>query len=104
MWNMICLNRVIELFFLHGYMELTYNLVFWGSRDAGGIVTGYTGWTARARFSAVQDFSLLHSVQTGSGAHSTSYSVGNGGSFPGAKRQGRESDHSPPSNAQAKPN
>jgi hypothetical protein len=27
---------------------------------------------------------------------------GYGGSFPGAKRQGRESDHSPPSNAEAK--
>jgi hypothetical protein len=33
----------------------------------------------------VQDLSLLHSVQTDSGAHPTSYSMGTGGSFPGGK-------------------
>jgi hypothetical protein len=37
------------------------------------------GWRARVRFLAVQDLYLLHSVQTGSGAHPASYSVGNGG-------------------------
>jgi hypothetical protein len=30
-------------------------------------------------------FSLLHVVQTGSGAHPTSYLVGTGDSFPGSK-------------------
>jgi hypothetical protein len=39
------------------------------------------GWTARLRFPAVQDFSLLHSVQTGSGAHLASYPIGTGSSF-----------------------
>jgi hypothetical protein len=39
--------------------------------------------------------SLLHSVQTGSGAHSASYSTG-------VKRPGREGDHSPPSIAEVK--
>jgi hypothetical protein len=36
--------------------------------------------------SRVKDFSLLHSVQTGSGGHPASYTVGTwGGSFPGGK-------------------
>jgi hypothetical protein len=41
-----------------------------------------TGWRARVGFPAVQDFSLLHSVQTDSEAH-PAYPVGTGGSFPG---------------------
>jgi hypothetical protein len=40
------------------------------------------GWTAQVRFLAVQDFSLLHSIQTVSGAHPTPYSMGTVGSFP----------------------
>jgi hypothetical protein len=53
------------------------------SRDSSvGIAKG---WTARVRFPAVQDFSLLPSVQTGSGAHPASYPMGTGGSFPGGK-------------------
>jgi hypothetical protein len=35
-----------------------------------------------------QEFSILHVVQTGSGAHQASYSMGNGGSFPGGKAAG----------------
>jgi hypothetical protein len=48
------------------------------------------GWTARVRFPAVQDFSLLHIVQTASRGRA------------GAKRAGREADHPPPSSAQLK--
>jgi hypothetical protein len=44
-----------------------------------------TGWTARVRFPAMQDFSLLHSVQTDSGAHPASYPMHTGGSGPGGK-------------------
>jgi hypothetical protein len=33
-------------------------------------------WTARIRFPVVKDFSVLHSVQTGSVAHPVSYPVG----------------------------
>jgi hypothetical protein len=36
---------------------------------------------------------LLHSVQTGSGAHPASYSMGAGVSFPGVKRPECEADH-----------
>jgi hypothetical protein len=42
-------------------------------------------------------------VQTGSGAHPASYTMGTGGSFPGDKAgSGRHADHSPPSSAEVK--
>jgi hypothetical protein len=42
-------------------------------------------------------------VQTGSGAHPASCTMGTGGSFPGGKaRPGRDADHSPPSSAEVK--
>jgi hypothetical protein len=44
-----------------------------------------------------QEFSLLHVVQTGSGAHPAFYSMGTG-----VKRQVREADHSLPANADVK--
>jgi hypothetical protein len=57
----------------------------WRSQDSSvGIVTGY-GLDGPVRFAAVQDFSLLHSVQTDSGAHPASYPMGTGGSFPEGK-------------------
>jgi hypothetical protein len=40
------------------------------------------GWTVRVRLPAIQEFSLLHSVQTGSGANPRSYPNGTGGDFP----------------------
>jgi hypothetical protein len=55
-----------------------------------------TGWTTeRSGFESRwgQEFLLLHVVQTGSGVHPTSFTIGTGGSFPGAKRPGREADH-----------
>jgi hypothetical protein len=40
-------------------------------------------------------------VQTGSGAHPASCTMGTVGPFPGAKvRPGRDADHSPPSSAE----
>jgi hypothetical protein len=42
------------------------------------------------------------SVQTGSEAHPTSYTMGTGGSFRGVKRPGREAGHSPPTSAEVK--
>jgi hypothetical protein len=40
-------------------------------------------------------------VQTGSGAHQASCTMGTGGLFPGGKaRPGRDADHSPPSSAE----
>jgi hypothetical protein len=60
-------------------------------------------WTARVRSQVeARSFCFLHSVQTGSEAHSASYPVDTEGSFPGVKRPGREADHSPPSSADVK--
>jgi hypothetical protein len=42
-------------------------------------------------------FSLLHTIQTSSEVHPTSYPVGTKGSFPGD-----EADHSPPASAKVK--
>jgi hypothetical protein len=50
-----------------------------------------TGWTAESW--QVQEFSFLHAVQTGSGVHPTSYTMGTGGTFPGVKRPMHEPDH-----------
>jgi hypothetical protein len=48
-----------------------------------------------------KDFSFVLCVQTGSGAHPASCTMGTGGSFPGAKaRSGCEANHSPPSGAE----
>jgi hypothetical protein len=47
-------------------------------------------------FKQAKDFSSSLCVQTGSGAHPASCTMGTGGSFPGGKaRPGREADHSP---------
>jgi hypothetical protein len=63
-----------------------------------GIATGYklNDRNSRVRFPAgSENFSLLHSAQTGSGAHPASYSLSIGISFPGVKLPGRETNHSP---------
>jgi hypothetical protein len=50
-----------------------------------------------------EDFSSSLCVQTGSGAHQVSCTMGTGGPFPGGKaRPGRDADHSPPSSAEVK--
>jgi hypothetical protein len=51
----------------------------------------------------VKGFSSNLCVQTGSGAHPASCTMGTGGPFPGAKaRPGRDADHSPLTNAEIK--
>jgi hypothetical protein len=48
-----------------------------------------------------EEFSSSLCVQTGSGAHPASCTLGTGGSFPGGKaRPGRDADHSPPSSTE----
>jgi hypothetical protein len=73
------------------------------SRESSvGIVTGYglDDRGSRIRFPVVAgNFSLHYRVQTGTGAHSASYSVGNGASSLAVKRAGREDNHSPQSSA-----
>jgi hypothetical protein len=60
-------------------------------------------WKTGVRFSAgARNFPHLHSVQTGSGAHSISTAMDNVALFPGANLPGCESDHSPPYSAEIK--
>jgi hypothetical protein len=57
------------------------------------------GWTTGDRGSIPGGASSL-GVQTGSGAHPVSYTMGTGGPFPGGKaRPKRDADHLPPSSA-----
>jgi hypothetical protein len=52
----------------------------------GGARIAQSGWMTGVRFpTGERDFSLLHSVQTGSGAHPASYPMGTGGYFPEGK-------------------
>jgi hypothetical protein len=72
--------------------------------SSGSIVSDY-GLDDRAigfrSPAGAKDFSYSLFVQTGSGAHPASCTLGTGGPFPGAKaRPGRDADHSPPSRAE----
>jgi hypothetical protein len=61
-------------------------------------------WSARVQYiTEAEDFSSNLCVQTSSGAHPASYTIGTGGSFPRGKAWlGRDADHSPPSSAKVK--
>jgi hypothetical protein len=51
-----------------------------------------TGWTAGVRIPAeARDFSPLHRVHAGSGAHPAPYLMDTWGSFPGGKAAGERS-------------
>jgi hypothetical protein len=52
-------------------------------RNRDGSLGIATDWTTGVRFPlGARDFSVLQSVQTGSGLHSASYPMGTEGSFP----------------------
>jgi hypothetical protein len=82
--------------------ELNQNKSTSGSAQSVQYLT--TDWTAGVRSpTEAEDFSSNLCIQTGSGAHPASYTVGTGGSFPGGKaRPGRDADHSPPSSVVVK--
>jgi hypothetical protein len=65
------------------------------------------GWTIGIRgFDSRQgagNFSVLHFVQTGSGAHPAFYPMGTGALSPEVKRPRRETGHSPLSKAEVQP-
>jgi hypothetical protein len=75
------------------------------SRGSSGSIVSDYGLDNRAidvrSPTGAQDFSSSPCVQTGSGTHPASCSMGTGGPFPGGKaRPGRDADHSPPSSAE----
>jgi hypothetical protein len=60
------------------------------------------GWMTGVRFPVGGKRFFSIRIQTGSQAQPTSYPMGTGGSFPGIKRPGGDTDHSPPSSAEVK--
>jgi hypothetical protein len=77
---------------------------FWSRGSSVSVVSDY-GLDDRAigvhSPAGAKDFSSSLCVQTGSGAHPASCTVGTGGTSPGGKaRPGRDADHSPPSSAE----
>jgi hypothetical protein len=76
-----------------------------GSRVSSGSIVSDYGLDDRAigvrSPAGAKDFSSSLFVQTGSGAHPASCTMGTGGPFPGGKAwPGRDADHSPPSSAE----
>jgi hypothetical protein len=64
-------------------------VALWKRGDSAvGIATGLTTKGSEFESRWGQEFSLLHVVQTGSGAHPASYPMGTGGSFPEGKVAG----------------
>jgi hypothetical protein len=63
-----------------------------------------TDWTIGVRSQVeAQNISSSLCIQTGSGAHPASCTMGTGGPFPGDKtRPRRDAKHSPPSNTEVK--
>jgi hypothetical protein len=75
-------NLDYDIYFLFVFLII-------GRRDSSVGIAGTTGWTAGVRLPArASDFSLLHSVQNGSGSHPVSNPMATGGSFPGGKADG----------------
>jgi hypothetical protein len=77
------------------------------SRDSSGSIVsdyGLDDWAIGVRSPAeAKDFSSSLCIQTGSGTHPASCTMGTGGPFPRSKaRPGRDADHSPPSSAEVK--
>jgi hypothetical protein len=74
------------------------------SRGSSGSVVSDYGLDDRGSIpDRGRGFSSGPCVQTGSGVHPASCTMGTGGSFPGGKaRPGRDADHSPPSSAEVK--
>jgi len=81
------------------------NMRFWASRNTHSyeewLRTGRRGDWGLIPGRGKRIFSCSLCVQTGSGAHPASCTMGTGGPFPGGKaRPGRDADHSPPSSAE----
>jgi hypothetical protein len=82
-------------------MEFFFISVIIITRDSAvGIVTGYELDEVGFRVPVRARISLFQVVQTGSGVHSTSCTIGTRGSFRGGKAAGLEADQSPPVSAE----
>jgi hypothetical protein len=79
-------------------------LSIYGESDSSVSIVSDYGLDGRVQSpTEAEDFSSNLCIQTGSGVHPTSYTMGTGGFFPeGKKLPRRDSDHSPPSSAEVK--
>jgi hypothetical protein len=85
-----CWRRLFSLLCIFVF-KLKPPLLLENSDSSVSIVTGYglDDRGSRVRFPAeAGNFSLHHRVQIGSGAHSASFPMGKGGSFPGGTAAG----------------
>jgi hypothetical protein len=78
------------------YLHVSLMFVLLLGQYSNGLWAGQL-WNQGLIPGRARDFSLFHSVQTGSGTHPVSYPVGTGGFSPwGVKWVGHEEDHSSP--------
>jgi hypothetical protein len=90
------------------FLEQGWNTLFLyrvaGARVAQSLYCQTMDWAIGVRsLTETEDIYSSLCVQTGSGAHPASYTVGTRGPFPGGKvRPGRDADHSPPSSTEVK--
>jgi hypothetical protein len=90
-------------YFLQNDLSQQEMAYFISSTTAQSVYRRAKGWTAGGSSPGMgKRFSLLHIVQTGSGAHPPFYPMDTEPLFPGVKRQGREVHHSPPSSTEVK--
>jgi hypothetical protein len=79
-----CVMTVINLTLIHRFVYIGGKESGWLSRYSDELRAGRPWFDSRQG----QAFSLLHTVQTGSGAYPSSYPVGTMGSFPRGKAAG----------------
>jgi hypothetical protein len=92
------------VFLLLQVVRFFFALFFPGEPGSSGSVVSDYGLDDRAigvrSPAGAKDFPSSFCVQTGSGVHPASCTMGTGGPFPGGKaRPGRDADHPPPSSA-----
>jgi hypothetical protein len=93
--DQLCMFTFSWFFSVHRDILKNGTLIWasWGSSVS--TVSDY-GLDDRGSIPEAEDFSSSLCVQTGSGAHTASCTMGTGGSLPGGKaRPGRDADHSP---------
>jgi hypothetical protein len=72
--------------YIFHYFTMLYEL---RKRWDNSVCIATSCWAAGVRFPGwIKDFSLLHSIQSGSGVHPASYLMGTAGSFPGGEGGG----------------
>jgi hypothetical protein len=102
---LVFINDVFDFIIIVEFQLIGTTLLYSGSRVSSGSIVSDCGLDDRAirvrSPAGAEDFSSNLCVQTGSGVHRASCTMGTGGPFPGGKaRPGRDAVHSPPSSAE----